>query len=248
MKLLKDKVALITGASRGIGKAIALQFAKEGANIAFTDLLYDDIAKATEKDLVKTGVKAKAYASNASKFGDTDKVITAILKDFDGIDILVNNAGITRDNLLLRMSEEQWDEVITTNLKSVFNFTKHILPLMLKQKGGSIINIASIVGITGNAGQSNYSSSKAGIIGFTKSMSKELGSRNIRCNAIAPGFIATDMTKKLDESIQQKFIEQIPLKRYGSPEEVAGTALFLASDLGSYINGQVLSVCGGLYS
>ena len=248
MKLLEGKTAIVTGASRGIGKAIAITLAKEGANIVFTDLVYDDIAKEVEKELLSYGVKAKAYASDASKFDDSQKLIDNILKEFGQIDILVNNAGITRDNLLMRMSEEQWDMVLNINLKSVFNMTKAVIRPMMKAKAGSIINISSVVGVGGNAGQSNYSASKAGMIGFTKSMAKELGSRNIRSNALAPGFIETEMTKTLPEDVVKGWYEKIPLKRGGSSEEVAKVVLFLASDLASYVNGQVISVCGGMQS
>jgi 3-oxoacyl-[acyl-carrier protein] reductase len=246
MKLLEGKTALITGAARGIGKAIALKFANEGANIAFTDLNYDDIAKATEQEITALGVKAKAYASNAANFSETQVVVENIAKDFGRIDILVNNAGITKDTLLMRMTEEQWDAVITVNLKSVFNFTKAVQSIMLKQKFGSIINMSSVVGVSGNAGQANYSASKAGIIGFTKSVAKELGSRNIRCNAIAPGFIQTDMTAKLSDDIRATWIEKIPLRRGGTPDDVANVSLFLASELSSYVSGQVIHVCGGM--
>jgi len=246
MKLLEGKTAVITGAARGIGKAIALRFAAEGANIAFTDLAYDDNVQKLEKELSAMGIKAKGYASNAANFADTNEVVSKIVQDFGRIDVLVNNAGITRDTLLMRMSEEQWDLVINVNLKSVFNFTKAVQSIMLKQKSGSIINMSSVVGVSGNAGQSNYSASKAGIIGFTKSVAKELGSRNIRCNAIAPGFIITEMTAALPEEVRQAWAEKIPLKRGGTPEDVANTSLFLASDLSSYVSGQVINVCGGM--
>lgn len=246
MKLLEGKTALITGAARGIGKAIALRYAAEGANVAFTDLFYDDNSKATEKELQDLGVKAKAYASNAAKFDETVKVVEEVVKDFGRIDILVNNAGITKDGALKRMTEEQWDLVITINLKSVFNFTKAVQPVMWKQDGGSIISMSSVVGVSGNANQCNYSASKAGIIGFTKSAAKELGARHIRCNAIAPGFIITDMTAQLPEKIRNEWAEKIPLHRGGTPEDVANVALFLASDLSSYVSGQVIHVCGGM--
>jgi len=246
MKLLEGKTALITGAARGIGKALAIRFAQEGANIAFTDLQYNDAAKATEQEIAQLGVKAKAYASDASKLDQTIEVVEAIIKEFGSLDVLVNNAGITMDTLLMRMSEEQWDTVINVNLKSVFNFTKAAQRQMLKQRSGSIINMSSVVGVSGNAGQGNYSASKAGIIGFTKSMAKELGSRSIRCNAIAPGFIITEMTGKLPEDVRKDWEQKIPLKRGGTPEDVANTALFLASDLSAYLTGQVLSVCGGM--
>ncbi len=246
MKLLEGKTAIITGAARGIGKSIALKFAENGANIAFTDLEYNENMKAVESELENLGVKAKGYASDASNHEQTHEVVEKILEEFGQIDILVNNAGITKDTLLLRMSEEQWDAVINVNLKSVFNFTKAVQRQMLKQKAGSIINMSSVVGVNGNAGQANYSASKAGIIGFTKSTSKELGSRNIRVNAIAPGFIITEMTGQLSEEVRKNWESQIPLKRGGKPEEVADTALFLASDLSSYTTGQVISVCGGM--
>lgn len=246
MKLLQDKVALITGASRGIGKAIALRLAGEGANIAFTDLKEDENMQAVVKELEALGVKAKGYASNAADLNQTLQTVEAIMADFGRIDVLVNNAGITKDGLLLKMSEEQWDAVINVNLKSVFNFTKAVQPVMLKQRSGSIVNMSSVVGVSGNAGQTNYSASKAGIIGFTKSMAKEIGSRNIRCNAIAPGFIITDMTGQLPEEVRKAWAEKIPLKRGGTPEDVANVCLFLASDLSSYVSGQVLHVCGGM--
>jgi 3-oxoacyl-[acyl-carrier protein] reductase len=246
MKLLEGKTAIVTGASRGIGKAIALCFASEGCNVAFTDLFEDENMKATEAELLAMGVKAKGYASDASNYGDTERVVNQIVEDFSGVDVLVNNAGITKDTLLMRMSEEQWDAVINVNLKSVFNFTKAAQRSMLKQKGGSIINLSSVVGVSGNAGQSNYSASKAGIIGFTKSIARELGSRGIRSNAIAPGFIITEMTGKIPEDARKAWEESIPMKRGGTPEEVAKVALFLASDLSSYVSGQVISVCGAM--
>ena len=246
MKLLEGKTAIVTGASRGIGKAIALCFAGEGCNVAFTDLFEDENMKATEAELLAMGVKAKGYASDASNYSDTDRVVNQIVEDFGGIDVLVNNAGITKDTLLMRMSEEQWDAVINVNLKSVFNFTKAAQRSMLKQKGGSIVNLSSVVGVSGNAGQSNYSASKAGIIGFTKSIARELGSRGIRSNAIAPGFIITEMTGKIPEDARRAWEESIPMKRGGTPEEVAKVALFLASDLSSYVSGQVISVCGAM--
>ena len=246
MKLLEGKTALITGAARGIGRSIALRLAGEGADIAFTDLAYDDAAKAVERELTDKGVKAKAYASDASKLDQTQEVVEQVIAEFGKIDILVNNAGITNDTLLMRMTEKQWDAVITVNLKSVFNFTKCVQMYMLKQRSGSIINMSSVVGVSGNAGQSNYSASKAGIIGFTKSIAREVGSRNIRCNAIAPGFIMTEMTDKLPEDVRKEWVNQIPLKRGGTPDDVADVALFLASDLSSYITGQVISVCGGM--
>ena len=246
MKLLEGKTALVTGAARGIGKAIAIKLAENGANIAFTDLSINDAAKELENELNTLGVKAKGYASDASNFGDTEKVVSEIVKEFGSVEILVNNAGITQDTLLMRMNEEQWDKVINVNLKSVFNFTKAIQRYMLKQREGSIINMSSVVGVSGNAGQSNYSASKAGILGFTKSVAKELGSRNIRCNAIAPGFIITDMTGALPADVRKDWESKIPLRRGGTPEDVAKTTLFLASDLASYITGQVINVCGGM--
>lgn len=246
MKLLEGKTALITGGARGIGRSIALRLAGEGADIAFTDLAYDDAAKAVEKEVADKGVKAKAYVSDASKLDQTQEVVEQIIAEFGKIDILVNNAGITKDTLLMRMTEDQWDAVINVNLKSVFNFTKCVQMYMLKQRSGSIINMSSVVGVSGNAGQSNYSASKAGIIGFTKSIAREVGSRNIRCNAIAPGFIITEMTDKIPEDVRKEWIKQIPLKRGGTPEDVANVALFLASDLSSYVSGQVISVCGGM--
>ena len=247
MKLLEGKTALVTGGARGIGKAIALRFAAEGANVAFSDLNYDENAIALEKELAALGVKAKGYASDASSFEGSDKLINDVVNDFGRIDVLVNNAGITRDNLLMRMTEADWDLVIKVNLKSIFNMTKAVQKVMLKQRSGSIINMSSVVGLSGNAGQSNYSASKAGLVGFTKSMAQELGSRSIRCNAIAPGFIETDMTARLPEDVRKAWIEGIPLKRGGKPEDVADVSLFLASDLSSYVTGQVISVCGGMH-
>ncbi len=244
--MLKGKTAIITGAARGIGKAIAIRFAEEGANVVFTDMVNDDNMKSLEAELNGMGIKAKGYASDASKFEDSQKLVEEILKDFDRIDILVNNAGITRDNLLMRMSEEQWDLIMNVNLKSIFNMTKAVQRTMLKQRQGSIINMSSVVGVSGNAGQSNYSASKAGIIGFTKSIAKELGARNIRCNAIAPGFIVTDMTAQLPEDVVKGWSEKIPLKRGGTPEEVANVCVFLGSDMSSYVSGQTLSVCGAM--
>lgn len=246
MKLLEGKTAIITGAARGIGKAIALKFAQQGANIAFTDLAIDDNAKQTEKELAAFGVKVKGYASNAADFNDTHKVVEEIAKDFGTIDVLVNNAGITRDGLMMRMSEQQWDMVINVNLKSAFNFIHAVTPIMMKQKSGSIINMSSVVGLSGNAGQANYSASKAGMIGLAKSIGKELGSRGIRANCICPGFIITEMTGVLSDEVKQKWAEQIPLKRGGTPEDVANAALFLASDLSSYITGEVIPVTGGM--
>jgi 3-oxoacyl-[acyl-carrier protein] reductase len=246
MKLLEGKTALITGASRGIGKSIAIRFANEGADIAITNIFDDDEFKATIKELEALGVKAKGYVSNAADFNDAIKLIDSVVADFSRIDILVNNAGITKDTLLMRMTEDQWDAVISVNLKSVFNLSKAVLQPMLKQKSGSIINMSSVVGVSGNAGQSNYSASKAGIIGFTKSVAKEVGSRNIRCNAIAPGFIMTEMTDKLPEDVKKDWINKIPLKRGGTPEDVANTALYLASELSSFVSGQTIHVCGGM--
>ncbi len=246
MKLLEGKTAIITGAARGIGKAIALKYAQEGANIAFTDLAVDDNAKQTEKEIAALGVKVKAYASNAADFEDTHKVVDAIASDFGKIDILVNNAGITRDGLMARMTEQQWDMVINVNLKSAFNFIHAITPIMMKQKSGSIINMSSVVGISGNASQTNYSASKAGMIGLAKSIAKEIGSRGIRANCICPGFIITEMTGVLPEEVKKKWAEQIPLRRGGTPEDVANVAVFLGSDLSSYVSGQVIPVCGGM--
>jgi 3-oxoacyl-[acyl-carrier protein] reductase len=246
MGLLTGKTALITGASRGIGKAIAMLYAREGADIALTNIADDDEFKDTIREVEALGVKAKGYVSNAASYAGSQAVINDVVKDFTKIDILVNNAGITRDTLLMRMTEEQWDAVITVNLKSVFNLTKAAIQTMLKQKSGSIINMSSVVGVSGNAGQSNYSASKAGIIGFTKSVAKEVGSRNIRCNAIAPGFIITEMTEKLPEDVKTEWIGKIPLRRGGTPEDVAHTALYLASDLSSYVTGQTIHVCGGM--
>lgn len=246
MKLLQGKTAIVTGAARGIGKAIALKLASEGANIAFTDLKIDENAQATEKEIQALGVKAKGYASNAANFEETHKVVEEIHKEFGSIDILVNNAGITRDGLMMRMTEDQWDSVITINLKSAFNFIHACSPIMMKQRSGSIINMSSVVGISGNAGQTNYSASKAGMIGLAKSIAKELGSRGIRANCINPGFIITDMTGALPEDVRKQWESQIPLRRGGTPEDVANVALFLASDLSSYVSGQVIPVCGGM--
>ncbi len=248
MKLLEGKVALITGGARGIGKSIAVCFASEGAHIAFSDLNIDEQALTLEKELSAYGVIAKGYASDASSFDASEALVNNVVEKFGRIDILVNNAGITRDNLLMRMTEADWDLVIKVNLKSIFNMTKAVQKVMLKQRSGSIINMSSVVGIEGNAGQSNYSASKAGLIGFTKSIAMELGSRNIRCNAVAPGFIETDMTAKLSEEVRKGWAEQIPLRRGGKPEDVANVALFLASELSSYVTGQVVSVCGGMHT
>lgn len=246
MKLLEGKNAIITGASRGIGKGIAETFAAHGANVAFTYSSSEGPALELEKELTALGIKAKAYKSDAADFGEAEILVTRVLEDFGGVDILVNNAGITKDNLLMRMGEEDFDSVIATNLKSVFNMTKAIQRTFLKQRKGSIINMSSVVGVKGNAGQANYAASKAGMIGFTKSVALELGSRNIRCNAVAPGFIETEMTGKLDEKTVQGWRDAIPLKRGGSPLDVANACLFLASDLSAYITGQVLHVDGGM--
>ncbi|MDH6341625.1 3-oxoacyl-[acyl-carrier protein] reductase [Parabacteroides sp. PFB2-12] len=246
MKLLEGKVAIVTGAARGIGKAIALKFAAEGAAVAFTDLAIDDNALATQQELEAFGVKAKGYASNAANFEDTHAVVAEIVKEFGRVDILVNNAGITRDGLMMRMSEQQWDMVINVNLKSAFNFVHALTPVMMKQKAGSIINMASVVGVSGNAGQANYSASKAGMIGLAKSIAKELGSRGIRANAIAPGFIITEMTDVLSDEVKAEWAKQIPLRRGGTPEDVANVATFLASDMSSYVTGQVILVDGGM--
>lgn len=246
MNLLENKNVIITGGSRGIGKAIAEKFAQNGANIAITCIKMSDEALDLVKNLESLGVKAKAYESDASDFESAIKLAENVFNDFGSIDVLVNNAGITKDNLLLRMSEEDFNDVMKVNMNSVFNNTKAVLRQMLKQKNGSIINLSSVVGVKGNAGQSNYSSSKAAIIGFTKSVALELGSRNIRCNAIAPGFIETEMTKALQQDQINEWAESIPLKRSGKPEDVANTTLFLASDMSSYITGQVMNVCGGM--
>ncbi len=246
MGLLDGKTALITGAARGIGKAIALKLASEGANIAFTDLTIDENAKATEAEILSMGVKAKGYASNAANFEETHKVVEEIQKEFGRIDILVNNAGITKDGLMLRMTEQQWDAVLTVNLKSAFNFIHACAPIMMRQRGGSIINMSSVVGVSGNAGQCNYSASKAGMIGLAKSTAKELGSRGIRANCIAPGFIITEMTAQLSEEVRNEWAKTIPLRRGGTTDDVANVALFLASDLSSYVSGQVIHCCGGM--
>ncbi len=247
MNLLDHQTAIITGASRGIGEAIALKLAGEGANIAFTYVSSEEKAKTLEEKLKAVGVKAKAYKSNAGIFADCETFVAEVLEEFGAIDICVNNAGISKDNLILRMSEDQWDDVMQTNLKSVYNMTKQIIRPMMKARKGSIINMSSIVGMRGNAGQSSYAASKAGIIGFTKSIAQELGSRNVRCNAIAPGFIETDMTHYLKEGdAARNYIANIPLGRFGKGEDIANVALFLASDLSSYVTGQVISVCGGL--
>lgn len=246
MGLLSGKVALITGAARGIGKAIALKFAEEGADIAFTDLVLNETALQTVSELETVGVKVKAYASNAANFEQTHSVVDEILAEFGHIDILVNNAGITKDSLMLRMEESQWDAVLTVNLKSAFNFIHALTPIMSKQRGGSIINMSSVVGMHGNAGQCNYSASKAGLVGLTKSIAKEMGPRGIRANAIAPGFIISDMTAAMPEEVRQAWVKTIPMRRGGTPEEVAKVALFLASDLSSYVSGQVINCCGAM--
>lgn len=246
MGLLNGKVAVVTGAARGIGKAIALKYASEGADVAITDLVINEAAEETVKELEAFGVKVKAYASNAADFTQTQEVISEIHKEFGHIDILVNNAGITKDGLLMRMSEAQWDAVITVNLKSAFNYIQAVSSIMARQRSGSIINMSSVVGVSGNAGQCNYSASKAGMIGLAKSVAKELGPRGIRANCIAPGFILTDMTNALSDAVREEWAKQIPLRRGGTPEDVANVALFLASDLASYVSGQVVHCCGAM--
>ena len=246
MKLLEGKTALITGAARGIGRAIALKFAAEGADIAFTDLVIDETGLATTDEIRALGVNVKGYASDAANFEEAHQIVTAVAIDFGRIDILVNNAGIARDGLIMRMNEQQWDMVINVNLKSAFNFIHAVTPVMMKQKSGSIINMPSVVGVSGNAGQANYAASKAGLIGLAKSVAKELGSRGIRANAIAPGFIITDMTAGLSDSVREEWTKLIPLRRGGVPEDVANVAAFLASDLSSYVTGQVIHCCGGM--
>jgi 3-oxoacyl-[acyl-carrier protein] reductase len=246
MKLLEGKVALVTGAARGIGKAIALKFAQEGADVAFTDLVIDENGKATEEEIAALGVKVKGYASNAANFDESHNVVEQIKADFGKIDILVNNAGITKDGLMMRMTEAQWDAVIAVNLKSAFNFIHACTPIMMRQKSGSIINMSSVVGVHGNAGQCNYSASKAGMIGLAKSIAQELGSRGIRANAIAPGFIITEMTNQLSDEVKAEWAKRIPLRRGGTPEDVANIATFLASDMSSYVTGQVIQVDGGM--
>ena len=246
MELLQGKTAIVTGATRGIGKGVALKLAEQGANIAFTYVSSEEKALALENELQAFGVKAKAYKSDASLMKDAEELIKDVLENFESIDVLVNNAGITKDNILMRMSEEDFNRVSEVNLKSIFNMTKAVQRTMLKQRSGSIVNMTSVVGVKGNAGQSNYAASKAGVIGFTKSIALELGSRNIRCNAIAPGFIETEMTEKLGEEVIRNWRNSIPLKRGGTPEDVANTTLFLASDLSAYITGQTLHVCGGM--
>ena len=246
MGLLTGKTTLVTGAARGIGKAIALKFAQEGANIAFTDLVIDENGKATEAEIAALGVKAKGYASNAADFAQSEEVVKQVKEDFGSVDILVNNAGITKDGLMLRMTEQQWDAVIGVNLKSAFNFIHAAIPVMMRQRGGSIINMASVVGVHGNAGQANYAASKAGMIALAKSVAQEMGPKGIRANAIAPGFIDTAMTQELSEEVRKEWMNQIPLRRGGTVEDVANCALYLASDLSSYVSGQVIQVDGGM--
>ena len=243
---MEGKVALVTGAGRGIGKAIALRFAQEGANVAFTDLAVNEAVEETVKEIEAMGVKAKAYASNAANFDETHEVVKQIVEDFGRIDVLVNNAGITKDGLMMRMSEAQWDAVINVNLKSAFNFIHAVTPVMAKQRSGSIINMSSVVGVSGNAGQCNYSASKAGMIGLAKSIAKEMGPRGIRANCIAPGFIITDMTNQLSQEVKDQWAQQIPMRRGGTPEDVANVALFLASDLSGYVSGQTIHCCGAM--
>ena len=246
MKLLEGKVAVVTGAARGIGKAIALKFASEGANIAFTDLKIDEVGLATQAEIEALGVKVKGYASNAANFEETHAVVAEIVKEFGRIDILVNNAGITKDGLMMRMNEGQWDAVLNVNLKSAFNFIHACTPVMMRQRSGNIINMSSVVGVHGNAGQANYSASKAGLIGLAKSIAQELGSRGIRANAIAPGFIITDMTAQLSDEVRAEWCKKIPLRRGGAVEDIANVATFLASDMSSYVSGQVIQVDGGM--
>lgn len=246
--MMKGKTVLITGAARGIGKAVALKLASEGADVAFTDLIIDEVAQETEKELLALGVNAKGYASNAADFAQTEEVVGKIKEDFGKIDVLVNNAGITRDGLLLRMTEQQWDSVMEVNLKSAFNFVHAVLPLMMKQRGGSIINMASVVGVHGNKGQANYSASKAGLIALAKSVAQEMGPRGIRANAIAPGFIETAMTAQLPDSVKETYKSIIPMRRGGTVDDIANVALFLASDLSAYVSGQVIPVDGGMYT
>ncbi len=246
MNLLAGKTAIVTGAARGIGKALALRFAAEGANVAFTDLVIDENGKQTEDELLALGVKAKGYASNAADFAQTEEVVKKIKEEFGSIDILVNNAGITKDGLMMRMTEAQWDAVIAVNLKSAFNFIHAVLPIMMRQRNGSIINMASVVGVPGNAGQANYAASKAGLIALAKSIAQEVGSRGIRANAIAPGFIETAMTAALPDEVRAEWCKKIPLRRGGQVEDIANVALFLASDMSSYVSGQVIQVDGGM--
>ena len=246
MKLLEGKVALVTGAGRGIGKAIAVHYAEQGADVAITDLVVNEAVEQTVKEIEALGVKCKAYASNAANFDETHEVVKQVVEDFGRIDVLVNNAGITKDGLMMRMSEAQWDAVINVNLKSAFNFIHAVTPVMAKQRSGSIINMSSVVGVSGNAGQCNYSASKAGMIGLAKSIAKEMGPRGIRANCIAPGFIITEMTNQLSQEVKDAWAVQIPLRRGGTPEDVANVALFLASDLSSYVSGQVIHCCGAM--
>ena len=246
MKLLEGKVALVTGAGRGIGKAIAVRYAEQGADVAFTDLAVNEAVEQTVKEIEALGVKCKAYASNAANFDETHEVVKQVVEDFGRIDVLVNNAGITKDGLMMRMSEAQWDAVINVNLKSAFNFIHAVTPVMAKQRSGSIINMSSVVGVSGNAGQCNYSASQAGMIGLAKSIAKEMGPRGIRANCIAPGFIITEMTNQLSQEVKDAWAVQIPLRRGGTPEDVANVALFLASDLSSYVSGQVIHCCGAM--
>ena len=246
MKLLEGKVALVTGAARGIGKSIALRYASEGADIAFTDLVIDENGRATEEEIRALGVRVKGYASNAANFDEAHKTVEEVVKDFGGLDILVNNAGITKDGLMLRMSEAQWDAVIAVNLKSAFNFVHACVPVMMRRRGGSIINMASVVGVHGNAGQANYAASKAGMIALAKSVAQEMGPKGIRANAIAPGFIETAMTEALPDSVREEWKKKIPLRRGGTPDDVADVAVFLASNLSSYVSGQVIQVDGGM--
>jgi len=246
MKLLEGKVALITGAARGIGKAIAIKYAQEGANIAFTDLVIDENGLKTKEEIEAYGVKVLAIASNAASFEEAHAAVEQVVKEFGRLDVLVNNAGITKDGLMMRMSEAQWDAVIAVNLKSAFNFVHAVTPVMMRQRGGSIINMSSVVGVHGNAGQCNYSASKAGMIGLAKSIAQELGSRGVRANAVAPGFIITEMTNQLPEEVKQGWAQKIPLRRGGTPEDIANVCVFLGSDLSSYVTGQVISVCGGM--
>ncbi len=246
MGLLTGKTAIVTGAARGIGKAIALKFAAEGANVAFTDLVIDENGQQTEKEIAALGVKVRGYASNAADFQETANIVTQIQQEFGSIDILVNNAGITRDGLMMRMTEQQWDAVISVNLKSAFNFIHACTPIMMRQKSGSIINMASVVGVHGNAGQANYAASKAGLIALAKSIAQEVGSRGIRANAIAPGFIDTAMTQALTDDVRKDWIQKIPLRRGGTVEDIANVATFLACDLSSYVTGQVIQVDGGM--
>lgn len=246
MKLLEGKVALITGAARGIGKAIAIKYAQEGANIAFTDLVIDENGQKTKEEIESYGVTVLAIASNAASFEEAHSAVEQVVKEFGKLDILVNNAGITKDGLMMRMSEAQWDAVIAVNLKSAFNFVHAVTPVMMRQRSGSIINMSSVVGVHGNAGQCNYSASKAGMIGLAKSIAQELGSRGVRANAVAPGFIITEMTNQLPEEVKQGWAQKIPLRRGGTPEDIANVCVFLGSELSSYVTGQVISVCGGM--